>query len=210
MPSLDRTGAPGPVGGTRQRRPGRVAGREKPCRFAPVSGATSRICVGSCCWCCSPVSPSRRSPTCPRRPRTAAPIGSENSCGASPGQESGWDWTTPAIARRARYGRYQVMPANWPSWAARYLGDRWADPVAAQPGAGGARQDHRPVPLAGLMAAGRLLVADRRHGDRRDAAGRTLARGYVDNVMALAQRAPKGGDPVPPDAADGRSAGRAR
>lgn len=24
------------------------------------------------------------------------------------------------------YGKYQIMPANWPSWAARYLGDRTA------------------------------------------------------------------------------------
>jgi Transglycosylase-like domain len=28
------------------------------------------------------------------------------------------------------YGKYQIMPANWPRWAARYLGDRDARPTA--------------------------------------------------------------------------------
>jgi hypothetical protein len=25
------------------------------------------------------------------------------------------------------YGKYQIMPRNWPAWAARYMGNRWAE-----------------------------------------------------------------------------------
>jgi hypothetical protein len=27
------------------------------------------------------------------------------------------------------YGKYQIMPRIWPAWAARYVGDRWAQPT---------------------------------------------------------------------------------
>jgi hypothetical protein len=31
--------------------------------------------------------------------------------------------------RSGAYGKYQIMPRNWPVWASRFLRDRWAEPT---------------------------------------------------------------------------------
>lgn len=32
-------------------------------------------------------------------------------------------------AKSGSYGKYQIMPRNWPAWAARYMHNRWAKPT---------------------------------------------------------------------------------
>lgn len=35
-----------------------------------------------------------------------------------------------AVNRRSgAFGKYQIMPRNWPAWAAQYMGNRWAKPT---------------------------------------------------------------------------------
>jgi hypothetical protein len=42
--------------------------------------------------------------------------------------ESGGSYTATNRTSGA-YGKYQIMPRNWPSWAGRYMRDRWAEPT---------------------------------------------------------------------------------
>lgn len=44
--------------------------------------------------------------------------------------ESGGDYRA-RNKRSGAYGKYQIMPSNWPSWAKRYLRDRTAKPTPA-------------------------------------------------------------------------------
>jgi len=44
--------------------------------------------------------------------------------------ESGGDYRA-RNTRSGAFGKYQIMPSNWPSWAKRYLGDRKAKPTPA-------------------------------------------------------------------------------
>ena len=44
--------------------------------------------------------------------------------------ESGGNYTARNASSGA-YGKYQIMPSNWPSWALRYLGDASAKPTPA-------------------------------------------------------------------------------
>ena len=123
------------------------------------------------------------------------------------GQESGWDWTTRNVSSGA-YGRYQIMPVNWPAWADDYLGDRWADQTP---------RNQELVARGKIAALHDWLGSWRRvaywwlTGDTETNEQRwsDLAAGYVRNVMALMKRAPAGGDPIPPDpAGDGPPADR--
>lgn len=63
--------------------------------------------------------------------------------------ESGGRYDARNASSGAR-GRYQIMPANWPSWAARYLGNARADPWLPR------NQDR--------VAAGRVTDYYRSHG----------------------------------------------
>ena len=45
------------------------------------------------------------------------------------GQESGWNYYA-RNPHSGAFGRYQIMPANWNSWARRYLGRGWRDQSA--------------------------------------------------------------------------------
>ncbi len=85
---------------------------------------------------------------------------------AMAGQESGWDYYARNASSGA-FGKYQIMPFNWPVWADEYLGDASRRPDALEPGEGGLREAPRPLRLAGLLEARRLLVA---HGQHRAAA----------------------------------------
>ena len=59
------------------------------------------------------------------------------------------------------------MPSNWPSWAARYLGNASARQTPANQENVAAGKLTQPVPLARELAPGRLLVADRFEPDHR-------------------------------------------
>lgn len=117
------------------------------------------------------------------------------------GQESGWDW----YARNSwsgAFGRYQIMPSNWPSWAATYLGDRWADqsPVNQARVARGKIADLHRWLGSWRRVAYWWLTGDTERDSRRWS---SVARGYVHNVLTLMGRAPRGGDPMPQDTARG-------
>ena len=74
--------------------------------------------------------------------------------------ESGGSYTARNPSSGA-YGKYQIMPSNWPAWAKLYVGSSTRPVDAAEPGDGGPRQGHRPVELARHVAERRPLVADR-------------------------------------------------
>jgi hypothetical protein len=42
--------------------------------------------------------------------------------------ESGGSYTA-LNSRTGAYGKYQIMPRNWPAWAARYMRNKWAQPT---------------------------------------------------------------------------------
>ena len=80
--------------------------------------------------------------------------------------ESGGNYTARNPTSGA-YGKYQIMPSNWPSWAARYLGNSERAADARQPGDRGGRQVPQPLPRTRELAPRRLLVADRFEPDHR-------------------------------------------
>jgi len=123
------------------------------------------------------------------------------------GRESGWRYTARNSSSGA-YGRYQIMPVNWPYWADDYLGDRWADQTP---------RNQEIVARGKLAALHRWLGSWRRvaywwlTGDTRtnEKTWSAMALGYVNDVMANMKRAPDGGDPMPRDTArDGPPARR--
>ncbi len=118
------------------------------------------------------------------------------------GEESGWDWTTRNTSSGA-YGRYQIMPVNWPVWAETYVGDRWADPTPRNQElvARGKITDLHAWLGSWRRVAYWWLTGDT---ETREARWSDLAAGYVKNVMALMKRAPDGGDPIPPAPAGDR------
>jgi len=101
-------------------------------------------------------------------------------------------------AKSGSFGKYQIMPRNWPAWAARYMGNRWAKPTP---------QNQE------VVARERVLDLYSKHGSwRRTAywwltgnstADETLwsvrAAGYVNKVTSIAQEAadPRLADEVP-------------
>jgi hypothetical protein len=117
------------------------------------------------------------------------------------GQESGWDYTARNRWSGA-YGKYQIMPFNWPSWAGKYLGDRWAEQTPR----------HQELVARGKLSdLYRWLDSWRRvaywwltgKSDPDEDTWSESATRYVNNVMALSRRAPEGGDPLPKGPADG-------
>ena len=95
---------------------------------------------------------------------------------------------TATNARSGAYGKYQIMPRNWPVWARRYLRDRWAQPTP---------QNQEFVARARIAQLYRVKDSWRRVAywwlTGRDGADETRwsrkARGYVDAVMAMVERA---------------------
>ncbi|MFN8624086.1 MAG: hypothetical protein U0869_25370 [Chloroflexota bacterium] len=121
------------------------------------------------------------------------------------GEESGWDWTARNRSSGA-YGRYQVMPDNWPAWADRYLGDRFADP---SPHNQAIVVRRKVADLHDWLGSWRRvaywwLTGDTETDERRWS---SVAQGYVDDISALMKRAPDAGEPVPADEG-GPDAGR--
>ena len=88
----------------------------------------------------------------------------------------------PERASSGAYGKYQIMPSNWPAWAKHVPRQRdgpEADP--GQPGERGPRQGHGAVPLARHLAAVAYWWLT---GSERNApAGRRSRGHYVTRVM---------------------------
>jgi hypothetical protein len=86
------------------------------------------------------------------------------------------------------YGKYQIMPRNWPAWAARYMHDRWAKPTP-QNQEFVARE--RVLDLYEKRGSWRMVALWWLTGDNES--NETLwsngASRYVEHVMAIAQQA---------------------
>ena len=121
---------------------------------------------------------------------------------AMAGQESGWDYYARNASSGA-FGKYQIMPVNWPVWAAQVLGDPRADqsPWNQERVAYGKIRE-----LYGWLGSWKRvaywwLTGDTEAEERRWTA---YARGYVEAIMHLRRRAPRHGGPLPART-DGRS-----
>lgn len=112
------------------------------------------------------------------------------ACIESSGRYNAVNRTSGAI------GKYQIMPRNWRVWSGRFLGDKQAQPTAEN-------QE--------IVAFRRITNLHNSRGSWRRVAywwltGRSIAdeslwtrkaRGYVDNVMDVAQAAARGSSKVP-------------
>ena len=115
---------------------------------------------------------------------------------AMAGQESGWDYYARNRTSGA-FGKYQIMPFNWPVWAEQYLGDRRADQTPF---------NQEKVAYGKLRDLYRWLGSWKRvaywwltgRTDRNEKRWSSYARGYVSNIMQLRKRAPSGGSSLPP------------
>lgn len=101
--------------------------------------------------------------------------------------ESGGGFT--AVNRTSgAYGKYQIMPRNWPSWAGRYMRDRWAGPTP---------RNQEFVARARISELFELRGSWRRvaywwltgDGEPDPTRWSPKALGYVNRVMAVAVRA---------------------
>jgi hypothetical protein len=114
---------------------------------------------------------------------------------AMAGQESGWDYYARNGASGA-FGKYQIMPFNWPAWAELYLGSRHADqtPYNQEVVAYGKLRD-----LHGWLGTWRRVAYWWLTGssERNERRWSDYARGYVENIMALRSRAPARLEPWP-------------
>jgi hypothetical protein len=133
----------------------------------------------------------------------AAPVGARDATRrdqvrfmwAMAGQESGWDYYARNASSGA-FGKYQIMPFNWPVWAAQYLGDRRADqtPWNQEMVATGKLRD-----LYGWLGTWKRVaywwLTGRTDRDERRWSG--YARGYVENIMRLRAQAPADAGDLP-------------
>jgi hypothetical protein len=115
---------------------------------------------------------------------------------AMAGQESGWDYYARNRSSGA-FGKYQIMPFNWPVWAEQYLGDRRADQTPF---------NQERVAYGKLRDLYRWLGSWKRvaywwltgRTDRNEKRWSSYAKGYVTNIMQLRKRAPRDGAAMPP------------
>lgn len=85
------------------------------------------------------------------------------------------------------YGKYQIMPRNWPAWAARYMRDRWALPTP---------RNQEFVARARIQELYDLRQSWRRvaywwktgNGEADESLWSRGAVGYVNHVLAVALR----------------------
>jgi hypothetical protein len=124
---------------------------------------------------------------------------------AMAGQESGWDYYARNRSSGA-FGKYQIMPFNWPAWAETYLGSRQADqtPWNQEVVAYGKLRD-----LHGWLGSWRRVAYWWLTGssERRERRWSAYARGYVENIMRQRKRAPRGGGGRPQRTASAASRG---
>jgi hypothetical protein len=104
--------------------------------------------------------------------------------------ESGGRYTA-RNSRSGAYGKYQIMPSNWPSWAARYLGDRNAKQTPA---------NQEKVAAGKFTSLYRSLGSWRRvaywwlTGSKQTSGWSAYARRYVNKVMRLYNKGGGAGD----------------
>jgi hypothetical protein len=101
--------------------------------------------------------------------------------------ESGGDYDA-RNATSGAYGKYQIMPSNWPSWALRYLGDASARQTPANQevvAAGKFRDLYRSLQSWRRVAYWWLT------GSSRTTGWSTYATRYVDKVMAIYANTPE-------------------
>jgi len=114
---------------------------------------------------------------------------------AMAGQESGWDYYARNASSGA-FGKYQIMPFNWPVWAAQYLADGRADqtPWNQEKVAYGKLRD-----LYGWLGSWKRVAYWWLTGstDRSEKRWSGYARGYVRNIMQLRRQAPPGAVRMP-------------
>jgi len=114
---------------------------------------------------------------------------------AMAGQESGWDYYARNSSSGA-FGKYQIMPFNWPAWSAQYLGHKRADqtPYNQEKVAHGKLRD-----LYGWLGSWKRVAYWWLTGrtDRNEKKWSSYAKGYVTNIMQLRKRAPAGGAAMP-------------
>jgi hypothetical protein len=114
---------------------------------------------------------------------------------AMAGQESGWDYYARNASSGA-FGKYQIMPFNWPVWAAQYLADGRADqtPWNQEKVAYGKLRD-----LYGWLGSWKRVAYWWLTGrtDRSEKRWSGYARAYVHNIMQLRRQAPPGAGKMP-------------
>ncbi|MEA2025954.1 MAG: transglycosylase SLT domain-containing protein [Chloroflexota bacterium] len=115
---------------------------------------------------------------------------------AMAGQESGWDYYARNVSSGA-FGKYQIMPFNWPVWAGQYLGDARADqtPYNQEKVASGKLRDLYRWLGSWKRVAYWWLTG---RTDKNEKKWSSYAKGYVDNIMRLRKKAPSGGSAMPP------------
>lgn len=95
------------------------------------------------------------------------------------------------------YGKYQIMPSNWPAWAQAYVGDRYAKPTPA---------NQEKVAAGKFTALFRYLGSWKRvaywwlTGSKRTTGWSASARQYVTRVMHLYAKGGKDAGPTLPTA----------
>jgi hypothetical protein len=114
---------------------------------------------------------------------------------AMAGQESGWDYYARNASSGA-FGKYQIMPFNWPLWAEQVLGNARADqtPWHQEEVAYGKIRELYVWLGSWKRVAYWWLTGDTEARERRWS---SYARGYVQAIMRLRHRAPRDGGPMP-------------
>lgn len=165
-------------------------------RLFPVSLATLVLATSGMLAVDAPMEARKRAPSRAEQLRFMWAMG---------GQESGWDYFARNRSSGA-YGKYQIMPFNWPAWAETYLGSREADqtPWNQEVVAYGKLRD-----LHGWLGSWRRvahwwLTGSSERDERRWS---SYARGYVENIMRLRTRAPADGGRRPSRRASSPSRG---
>jgi len=114
---------------------------------------------------------------------------------AMAGQESNWDYYARNASSGA-FGKYQIMPFNWPVWAADYLGDAQADqtPFNQEKVAFGKIRN-----LYGWLGSWKRVAYWWLTGssERNERRWSSYASGYVRSIMRLRKRAPRDGGRMP-------------
>lgn len=107
---------------------------------------------------------------------------------AMAGQESGWDYYARNRSSGA-FGKYQIMPFNWPVWAEKYVGDRQADqtPYNQERVAYGKLRDLYAWLGSWKRVAYWWLTGSSEKNEKRWS---SYAKGYVRNIMQLRKQAP--------------------
>ena len=107
---------------------------------------------------------------------------------AMAGQESGWDYYARNSSSGA-FGKYQIMPFNWPAWSGKYLGDRQADqtPYNQEQVAYGKLRDLYTWLGSWKRVAYWWLTGSSEKNEKKWS---DYATGYVKNIMQLRKKAP--------------------